>query len=411
MALPISRGRISHSVASEFGWLARALFSRLGSSKDVELAQDAFSTHIGRSSCTIFPFARTAIWATLKELDLPAGSRVIMPPITIKPILDVVVHLGYEPVFVDINPATACCDHDELQRAMATRPSVAILTYLFGLVPDVGTIMKILKENGVFVIEDFSQCLNGEFNGRRIGTFGDVAVYSASSVKTFDTFGGGFAVTDDPRFIEGLRRRQSQLGSPSRADLLRSIARNLVRNLASSRLLFPVVTYRLLRLAARTSKGAVGRFTGARSTEPLAELPQAWFRRYTSLQARVAVRELPRVASRDARRVQRVDGIVADSGVSDRPCGAPGQRHVYWQFIVYVRDFAVARETLAKFGVDCATTSLVLLTDLPKYPGQRIAPMAIRLYERGVYLPCYHQLRDTEATRISAALKALVTVE
>jgi dTDP-4-amino-4,6-dideoxygalactose transaminase len=120
------------------------------------------------------------------------------------------------------------------------------------------------------------------------------------------------------------------------------------------------------------------------------------------------VRELPRVASRDARRVQQVEQIVADSSVSDRPRGADGQRHVYWQFIVYVNDFTEARGKLAKFGVDCATTSLVLLTDLPKYPGQRIAPMAIRLYECGVYLPCYHQLRDGEVARIAAALKALV---
>jgi dTDP-4-amino-4,6-dideoxygalactose transaminase len=410
MSLPISRGRISHTVASEIGWLARATIARLDDSNDIELAQEAFSSYVGRSSCTVFPFARTAIWATLKELDLPAGSRVIMPPITIKPILDVVVHLGYEPVFVDIDSTTACFNHDELQRAMATQPSVAILTYLFGLVPDVDGIMKILKGNGVFVIEDFSQCLNGEFNGRRIGTFGDVSIYSASSVKTFDTFGGGFTVTDDPRFIEGLRRRQSELGSPSRADLLRSITRNLVRNLASSRLLFPVVTYRLLRLAARMSKGGVERFTGARSTEPLAELPPAWFRRYTSLQARVAVRELPGVAGRDAQRVRRVEQIVADSGVSDRPRGANGQRHVYWQFIVYVKDFAEAREKFAEFGVDCATTSLVLLTDLPQYPGQRVAPMANRLHERGVYLPCYHQLRDGEAARVAAALRALAAV-
>jgi len=411
MPLPIARGRISHTVASEVGWLARAMIARLDDSNDIQLAQEAFSSHIGRSSCTIFPLARTAVWATLKELNHPVGSRVIMPPITIKPILDVVVHLGYEPVFVDIDPTTACFDHHDLQRAMATRPSVAILTYLFGLVPDVGGIMKIFRENGVFVIEDFSQCLNGEFNGRRIGSFGDVAIYSASSVKTFDTFGGGFALTDDPRFIKGLRRRQSELDSPSRANLLLSIMRNLVRNLASSRLLFPVVTFWLLRLAARMSIGGVERFTGARSTEPLAELPPAWFRRYTSLQARVAVRELPKVASRDARRVKFVEQIVADSGVSDWTCGSHGQRHVHWQFIVYVKDFAEARKKLAKFGVDCATTSLVLLTNLPKYPGQRVAPMATRLYERGVYLPCYHQLRDGELARIAAALRELVVVE
>ena len=87
----------------------------------------------------------------------------------------------------------------------------------------------------------------------------------------------------------------------------------------------------------------------------------------------------------------------------------PGQQHVYWQFIVYVTDFSSAREVLAKNGVDCATTSLVLLTDLPKYPGQRETPSAYRLYHCGVYLPCYHQLRDSEIERVGEALKELVT--
>ena len=93
--------------------------------------------------------------------------------------------------------------------------------------------------------------------------------------------------------------------------------------------------------------------------------------------------------------------------VSDRPFGAPAQRHVYWQFIVYVADFALARERLARHGVDCATTSLVLLTDLPKYPGQRRTPSADRLYHLGVYLPCYHQLRSAEVERIGTALREL----
>lgn len=407
MTLPISRGRISHTLRSEFGWLMRSFLSPLNHEAAVQRAEQAFAKHIGRSSCTVFPFARTAIWATLKELDLPRGSRVVMPPITIKPILDVVVHLGYEPVFVDIDPKTACFDQRDLEAAMGSKPSVAVLTYLFGLVPEVDAIMRTLRDNGVFVIEDFSQCLNGEYRGRRIGTFGDVSVYSASSVKTLDTFGGGFTVTDNPRFAEGLRRRQSELAASKRGDLVRAIARNLVRNMATSRWLFPTVTYWLLRLAARASKPAVGRFTGARSTEPLSELPDAWFRRYTSLQARVALRELSLVATRDERRVRCVDAMVAGSGFSDRPSGADGERHVYWQFIVYVESFPEAREVLAAHGIDCATTSLVLLTDLPRYPGQRNAPAATRLYERGVYLPCYHQLRDAEVVRIAAGLRAL----
>jgi|688.fasta_scaffold06782_20 dTDP-4-amino-4,6-dideoxygalactose transaminase len=410
MPLPISRGRISHTLRSEAGWLLRSLFGKLSDESVIRQAEVKFAEHIGREECIVFPYARTAIWATMQELNLPRGSRVVMPPITIKPILDVVVHLGYEPVFVDIDSTTACFDERELAEVVKSRPAVAILTYLFGLVPNVERITQMLRDNGVYIIEDFSQCLNGEFGGRKIGTFGQVAIYSASSVKTFDTFGGGYALTDDPAMIAGLRRRQAQLAPPRRSDLVRSVVRNFVRNLASSRVIFSAVTFPVLRLATRFSKKAVGRFTGARSTQPLGELPSEWFRRYTSVQARVALAELPRVRARDERRVTAVERVVARSGVSDRPFGEPGQTHVYWQFIVYVKDFASARERLARHGVDCATTSLVLLTDLPKYPGQRATPSAHRLYHLGVYLPCYHQLRHAEIDRLGRALHELAAI-
>jgi perosamine synthetase len=407
MKSPISRGRISHSLLSEIGWLLRAFGSTLSDSEKVVEAEIAFAKYVGRERCVVFPFARTAIWATLRALKLPKGSRILLPPLTIKPILDVVVHLGFEPIFVDLNPTTACFDEEELQQAMARQPSVAILTYLFGLVPNVESLLGVLRDNNVFVIEDFSQCLNGEYEGRKIGTFGDVSIYSASSVKTFDTFGGGFAVTDDSVLAEALSVAQGTLREPKRSLVLQSILRNVVRNLASSRLIFPLATYWLLRLAARKSTQAVGRFTGARSTEPLSELPIDWFRRYSSLQAQVALRELPKVKERDTERVSRMGQVIELSGDLDRPRGADGQRHVYWQFIVYVDNFPRAREHLAQHAVDCATTSLVLLTALPKYPGQTPTPVATRLYERGVYLPCYHQLRVWEVRRIARALRAL----
>lgn len=407
MKLPISRGRISHTLISEIGWLLRAVVTPLSTIETISKAESAFATYVGRKNCVVFPFARTAIWSTLRILNLPPGSRVVMPPLTIKPILDVVVHMGYEPLFVDIDPKTACFDVKKLLAAMPRKPAVAILTYLFGLVPDVAKLIEILREHDVFVIEDFSQCLNGEFEGRKIGTFGDVSIYSASSVKTFDTFGGGFALSDDETLAAGLREIQLQLEAPKRRDLLRSIIRNLVRNLASTRPVFSVFTFWFLRVAARRSERAVGRFTGARSTEPLGELPTAWFRRYTAVQASVALRELPRVEERDSKRVDRIAQIISGTGLLDRPDGATGQEHVYWQFIVYVDDFAEAREQLAKFAIDCATTSLVLLTDLPKYPGQIDAPAARRLYERGVYMPCYHQLTESETNRITIALHGI----
>jgi len=384
----------------------KSLVSPLDDEKKIREAESAFARYTNRRECVVFPFARTAIWAVLKSLDLPPGSRVILPPITIKPILDVVVHLGYEPVFVDLDENTACFNEDLLRSAAEAGASVAILTYLFGLVPNVRKIVDILKSQGVFVIEDFSQCLNGEFDGRKIGTFGDVSVYSASSVKTFDTFGGGFCVFNDVTFGDELRRRRDGLNAPKRSFLVRSMIRNLIRNIASSRVLFTSLTYWLIQLAARFADGTVGRFTGSRDTKPLAELPGAWFHRYTSLQAEIAISELPRVAKKDQRRIRHVHEIDSLAPNSARIRGEHNQRHVNWQLVV-VEDFDRARRHFSRSRIDCATTSLVLLTDLPEYPGQRPTPVARAIYERGVYLPCFHQIRRDESMRIGNALRSL----
>ena len=76
MPLPISRGRISHSLRSEANWLLRSLFGKLSDDSVIRQAEAKFAAHIGRTECIVFPFARTAIWATMQELNLPRGSRV-----------------------------------------------------------------------------------------------------------------------------------------------------------------------------------------------------------------------------------------------------------------------------------------------------------------------------------------------
>ena len=228
MKLPIPRGRISHSLFEDISWLFRSTFEKIYDQQKIASFQSVFAGYVERKHCVVFPFARTGIYSVLKNLELPEGSVVIMPPITIKPILDVVLHLKLIPVFVDIDPSTVCFSEVGLSEALKSKPRVAILTYLFGIVPNVEKICASLRGANVFIIEDFSQCLNGTFRHKKIGTFGDVSVYSASSVKTLDTYGGGFVFTDDHEMAHKLIDDQSRLSKPSRLRLLKKIQTNSV---------------------------------------------------------------------------------------------------------------------------------------------------------------------------------------
>ena len=117
---------------------------------------------------------------------------MILPPISIKGMLEVVVSLGLTPRFVDYSPSNSTFCPNSLKRAINEKTKACLVTPLFGGVSDLNNISKILKEEEIFSILDFSQCLNGKINGEPITNMFDVAIYSSSSLKTLDTFGGGF---------------------------------------------------------------------------------------------------------------------------------------------------------------------------------------------------------------------------
>ena len=407
MKLPISRGRISHTLFEDLVWLVRSVFSKINDSQTVTRFETTFAKYVGRKHCIVFPFARTGIHAVLKNLDLPEGSVVLMPPITIKPILDVVFDLKLVPVFVDIDQSTVCFSESALTDALKSSPRVAILTYLFGIVPDVEALCKTLRNAGVFIIEDFSQCLNGKFRGDQIGSFGDVSVYSASSVKTLDTYGGGFVFTDDDKMAKRLGDSQRELSKPSRSRLIKKVQTDLIRNFASQPIVFALLTFPVLRFLTWRGGSKLTKFTGDRDQQPLPSLPAEWFESYTSIQAKVGLQQLKQMEEKDTKRKSAINQINSSHNFKDRPIGKDGGENVFWQYIVYADNFPEFQKQLTSRGVDCATTSLVKISGLESYPFQGVTPNADRLYSNGVYLPCYHQLTKTQISRISNALSEL----
>ena len=407
MKLPISRGRISHTLFEDLVWLVRSVFSKINDSQTVTRFETTFAKYVGRKHCIVFPFARTGIHAVLKNLDLPEGSVVLMPPITIKPILDVVLDLKLVPVFVDIDQSTVCFSESALTDALKSSPRVAILTYLFGIVPDVEALCKTLRNAGVFIIEDFSQCLNGKFRGDQIGSFGDVSVYSASSVKTLDTYGWGFIFTDDDKMAKSLGDSQRELSKPSRSRLIKKVQTDLIRNFASQPIVFALLTFPVLRFLTWRGGSKLTKFTGDRDQQPLPSLPAEWFESYTSIQAKVGLQQLKQMEEKDTKRKSAINQINSSHNFKDRPIGKDGGENVFWQYIVYADNFPEFQKQLTSRGVDCATTSLVKISGLESYPFQGVTPNADRLYSNGVYLPCYHQLTKTQISRISNALSEL----
>lgn len=406
----IPRGIIYHKVSESIKYLLESFFMPLGRQKKIREFESAFAKYNERNYCVAFPFARTAIYFVLKDLNLPKGSEVILPPITIKGIVDVVVDLGLVPVYVDLDVETINFQLDDLQKKINPRVKVAIITPLFGLVPDMTAMVKLLKEHGIFIVEDFSQCLNGRFDGKRVGTFGDVGIYSSSSIKTLDTLGGGMAVTNDQAIYESLRRAQENLSPANRKFLIKKAWINLVRNVATSKLVFSALTFPFLQIIRKSNPELALKQTGHRNKDRLTELPKLWFCKYSSIQAEIGLSHIDMVHAEDGARVGNVKFVKANCGAEKFPTTTAKSANVYWQLIMLVPDAFESQAFFARRGIDSATSSLELVSALEKYPNRTTLPVAEKIYRDGIFIPCFPNLSQADMERIVAATRELFQV-
>ena len=404
MSLIIPRGIVYHKVSDDILSLLSSLFSRLDNHSIIEAFENKFAQYVTCKECVAFPFARTAIYYALKAKGLPQGSEVVMPPITIKGILDAVLALELKPVFVDLDPDTLCFDIEQLKKSVNENTKAVLITYLFGMVPDIKHMISFCQEHDLFIIEDFSQCLNGKYNGKKVGGFGDVGVYSASSIKTLDTYGGGLLVTDNEALSQQIRQSQQELLPASRILLVQKIITDLIRNVATSRIIFHFAVFPLIKLINSIKPDSALKHTGDRNEDMIKSLPADWFKAFTSFQAKVGLKQIDLIAKSDSKRVSNVEYIKEHSSHIQFPRGVKGGENVYWQLIAYFNKPGETQQRFHNNKVDTSTTSLVQISNLPSYPYQGDTPNADRLYTNGLFIPAYPGLSQNDLANIVSVL-------
>ena len=400
----IPRGIIYHRLFLDIQSLCSALFTKLEDQETIRLFETNFAFYNSCKYCTCFPYARTAIYFALKAINLPPGSEIIMPPITIKAILDVILYLNLKPVYVDLDVDTLCYDTHLLKESITQSTKAILITYLFGIVPNMDEIISTCKKNNLFIIEDFSQCLNGEYREKKVGGFGHVGVYSASSIKTLDLYGGGLLITNDSNLHQKLQKDKISLSKPSRLNLLQKITIDLIRNLATSKVVFHLITFPFIKLLSRVRPKSAIKHTGNRKKKPIKKLPQQWFCRFTSFQAKLGLKILNNISNTDRMRIHNVEWLKSKTSKLHYPKGVNHSKNVYWQFITYTSNSYKLQKHLQQFAIDTSTTSLEHIAHLELYPYKKTTCVAENIYLNGLFIPSYPGLSSNDLSRIAKAI-------
>lgn len=175
--------------------------------RQVKAFETEFAAWVGRSFAVGVASGGVALMIALRALGVGPGSRVLTLPSVDISVVAPILHLGATVAWADVDPATAAADADSVGAALAKGDVAALLLpHLYGNPAPVGPILERARVAGVPVLEDGSQATGSIYRGQRVGSFGQVSVFSLTAGKPLGTVGyGGAVLTDDPDLAERMR--------------------------------------------------------------------------------------------------------------------------------------------------------------------------------------------------------------
>ena len=167
---------------------------------EVKQFEDQLSAFCGAKHSLSCANGTDALSLALMALGIKAGDAILVPSFTFAATAEVVPFIGATPIFVDVLPDTFNMDPESLKRgiqhakSLGLTPKAVIPVDLFGLAADFDAIFPIARENGMYVIDDAAQGFGAEYNGRVVGSIGDITTTSFFPAKPLGCYGDGGAI-------------------------------------------------------------------------------------------------------------------------------------------------------------------------------------------------------------------------
>ena len=358
------------------------------------------------------PMARTGIYLALDAMIRP-GQTVILSPLTIIDVVNMVILAGGIPLFADICQQTCGLDPTRVESLIDSRTGAVLITHLHGESAGAHVFRRICRAKRVPLIEDAAQAFGALEDGCRLGTIGDVGVYSFGFYKNVNAWQGGMLVSNDTDLIARIRRRTAGWKALSARRLLSMSLHGLLTDAATWPPLFATLTHKVLRYAQLNEILKVNRKLDPEATASrLTAMPNEYLNAMTDSQATMVLNQLNHVdrdtdsrlarAARYHESLARLDGLVT-------PRWPGNGEHIFTYYPIQLpRRDALLRFALTQ-GRDFAAQHLRNCADLPEFEEYRRDCPAARMAARDlVLLPTYPRYPMREVERNIEVIEAFL---
>lgn len=161
--------------------------------------ESAFAKRMQTQHCQLVSSGTAALTVALASAGIGAGDEVIMPTFTFVASFESIMMLGAVPVLVDIDN-TLTLDPKAVEAAITPKTKCVMPVHMCGSMADLNALQAICDKHDLILLEDACQALGGTYNGKPLGSIGDLGCFSFDFVKTITCGEGGAVITNNDQF-------------------------------------------------------------------------------------------------------------------------------------------------------------------------------------------------------------------
>jgi pyridoxal phosphate-dependent aminotransferase EpsN len=187
---------------------------------NVDAFENDLSVYTGSPYVLALSSGTAAIHLALIALGVESGDIVFCQSLTFAASANPISYLKAIPVFIDSEPTTWNICPDALETAIKSyarfgkKPKAVICVHLYGMPCMLHEVLGICKKYGIALIEDAAEALGSEYRKQKVGTFGDLGIFSFNGNKIITTSGGGALLSANKKLIEKARNLSTQARKP-----------------------------------------------------------------------------------------------------------------------------------------------------------------------------------------------------
>lgn len=313
--------------------------------KPVAQFESDFSRDYGVDHCVSVANGTDAIYIALKMMGIGPGDEVITTAHSWISTSEAISQTGATPVFVDVD-AYYAIDVQLIEAAVNYKTKCILPVHLYGQAADMSGICAIAEKHGLLILEDCAQAHYAEWQGKRVGTFGNASTFSFYPGKNLGAYGDAGAILTNDNELAKRSRMYANHGA--------------------------------LKKHFHQIEGINSRMDGMQAAILSAKLPH--IHQWTQARREVA---------------GRYDMGFAAAGI-DVPKIRQHASHVYHLYVIQVENRAEVMQFLSAKGIQTAVHYPVALPLMPAYDYKKITasmfPNAARNQERILSLPIYPEM-------------------